>query len=137
MKTVRTIAELRAELANAPRPVGLVPTMGFFHDGHLSLMRAARGANATVVVSLFVNPTQFGPNEDLEAYPRDEQRDLEMAEAQDVDIVFAPSIEEVYPAGFDTAVEVGGLTEPLDGRAAPSHSRARLARATSRASPQS
>ena len=121
MKTIRTIAELRAELADAPRPVGLVPTMGFFHDGHLSLMRAARAANATVVVSLFVNPAQFGPNEDLEAYPRDEAHDLELAAAQGVDIVFAPSVEEVYPAGFATSVEVGGLTEPLDGAARPGH----------------
>jgi pantoate--beta-alanine ligase len=121
MKLIRTIAELRAELANAPRPVGLVPTMGFFHDGHLSLMRAARADNETLVVSLFVNPAQFGPNEDLDAYPRDEARDLELAEAVGVDIVFAPSVEEIYPAGFDTTVEVGGLTEPLDGAARPGH----------------
>jgi pantoate--beta-alanine ligase len=121
VKTVRTIAELRATLAQAPRPVGLVPTMGFFHDGHLSLMRAARAANETVVVSLFVNPTQFGPNEDLDAYPRDEARDLALAEAEGVDIVFAPPVDEVYPAGFDTSVEVGGLTEPLDGAARPGH----------------
>jgi pantoate--beta-alanine ligase len=121
MKTIRAIAELRAELAAAPRPVGLVPTMGYFHDGHLSLMRAARAANETVVVSLFVNPAQFGPNEDLDAYPRDEARDLELAEGQGVDIVFAPSVDEVYPAGFDTTVEVGGLTEPLDGAARPGH----------------
>jgi pantoate--beta-alanine ligase len=121
MRVVRTIADLRAELADAPRPVGLVPTMGFFHDGHLSLMRAARAANETVVVSLFVNPTQFGPTEDLEAYPRDEQGDLELAEASGVDIVFAPSVQEVYPDGFDTTVEVGGLTEPLDGAARPGH----------------
>src|SRR4051812_34642113 len=121
MKTVRTIAELRAELADAPRPVGLVPTMGYFHDGHLSLMRAARSANAMVVVSLFVNPAQFGPNEDLEAYPRDEARDLAQAEAEGVDIVFAPAVEEVYPAGFDPTVTVAGLTEPLDGAARPGH----------------
>ena len=121
MKAIRTIAELRAELATAPRPVGLVPTMGYFHDGHLSLIRAARAANETVVVSLFVNPTQFGPTEDLEAYPRDEQRDLALAEAEGADIVFAPSVEEVYPPGFDTTVEVAGLTEPLDGAARPGH----------------
>jgi pantoate--beta-alanine ligase len=121
VKTIRTIAELRAALADAPRPVGLVPTMGYFHDGHLSLMRAAREANATVVVSLFVNPAQFGPNEDLDAYPRDEQRDLALAEAEGVDIVFAPPVAEVYPPGFDTTVEVAGLTEPLDGAARPGH----------------
>jgi pantoate--beta-alanine ligase len=121
VKTIRTIAELRAELGQAPRPVGLVPTMGYFHDGHLSLMRAARAANETVVVSLFVNPAQFGPNEDLDAYPRDEASDLALAEAEGVDIVFAPSVNEVYPAGFDTTVEVGGLTEPLDGASRPGH----------------
>jgi pantoate--beta-alanine ligase len=121
VKTIRTIAELRTALAQSPRPIGLVPTMGYFHDGHLSLMRAARGGNATVVVSLFVNPAQFGPNEDLDAYPRDEAHDLARAEAEGVDIVFAPSVEEVYPPGFDTTVEVGGLTEPLDGAARPGH----------------
>src|SRR3954451_6830052 len=121
MKVLRTIADLRRELTDAPRPVGLVPTMGYFHDGHLALMRAARAANATVVVSLFVNPAQFGPNEDLEAYPRDEQRDLELAAAQGVDVVFAPSVEGIYPDGFATSVEVGGLTEPLDGAARPGH----------------
>ena len=121
MKTVRTIAELRRALADSPRPVGLVPTMGFFHDGHLSLMRAARAANATVVVSLFVNPTQFGPNEDLDAYPRDEARDLALAEQEGVDFVFAPAVEEIYPDGFAATVHVGDLTEPLDGAARPGH----------------
>jgi pantoate--beta-alanine ligase len=121
VKTVRTVADLRAALADAPRPVGLVPTMGFFHDGHLSLMRAARAGNETVVVSLFVNPSQFGPGEDLASYPRDEERDLRLAEAQGVDIVFAPAVEEVYPAGFATSVEVDGLTGPLDGASRPGH----------------
>src|SRR5918912_3359002 len=119
MKTVRTVAELRAALADAPRPLGLVPTMGFFHEGHLSLIRAARAANATVVVSVFVNPTQFGPTEDLDAYPRDEERDLRLAEAEGVDFVFAPAVEEVYPAGFDTTVAVAGVSEPLEGSARP------------------
>jgi pantoate--beta-alanine ligase len=121
MKTIRTIAELRAELADAPRPVGLVPTMGFFHEGHLSLMRAARAANSTLVVSLFVNPTQFGPNEDLDSYPRDEQRDLQLAEAEGVDIVFAPAVGEIYPDGFAARVQIGQLTEALDGLARPGH----------------
>jgi pantoate--beta-alanine ligase len=121
VKTIRTIEALRAELATAPRPIGLVPTMGFFHDGHLSLMRAARAANATVVVSLFVNPAQFGPNEDLESYPRDEGRDLELAEAQGVDVVFAPAVEEIYPDDFSASVRVGQLTETLDGIARPGH----------------
>ena len=89
--------------------------MGFFHDGHLSLMRAARADHDVVVVSLFVNPTQFGPNEDLDAYPRDEQRDSELAEAEGVDLLFAPAPEEVYPDGFATEVRVTGLTDVLDG----------------------
>ena len=121
MKTVRTVAELRSALAVAPRPVGLVPTMGWFHEGHLSLMRAAREQCATVVVSLFVNPAQFGPAEDLDAYPRDEEHDARLAEAEGVDILFAPPVEEVYPEGFDTLVEIGGLTGPLDGAARPGH----------------
>ncbi|HYI37720.1 MAG TPA: pantoate--beta-alanine ligase [Thermoleophilaceae bacterium] len=118
MRTVRTVAELRATLAPeraAGRSVGLVPTMGFFHEGHLSLMRAARGENDVVVVSLFVNPTQFGPGEDLDAYPRDEQRDAALAEAEGVDLLFAPAPEEVYPDGFATQVAVTGLTDVLDG----------------------
>jgi pantoate--beta-alanine ligase len=89
--------------------------MGYFHDGHLSLMRQARADNDVVVVSLFVNPAQFGPGEDLEAYPRDEERDTRLAEEQGVDLLFAPTVEEVYPDGFDTTVTVGGLTETLEG----------------------
>jgi pantoate--beta-alanine ligase len=115
MRTIRTVAELREALADAPRPVGLVPTMGAFHEGHLSLIRAAREENETVVVSLFVNPAQFGPSEDFGAYPREEQRDTGQAEAEGVDILFAPPVEEVYPDGFDTTVEVGGLTDTLEG----------------------
>jgi pantoate--beta-alanine ligase len=118
VKTVRTIADLRAALAPgraAGRTIGLVPTMGFFHEGHLSLMRAARAENDVVVVSLFVNPTQFGPGEDLEAYPRDEQRDARQAEAEGVDLLFAPAPDEVYPEGFATEVRVSGLTDVLDG----------------------
>jgi pantoate--beta-alanine ligase len=115
MRTVRTVGELRDALRDAPRPLGLVPTMGAFHDGHLSLIRAARGENATVVVSLFVNPAQFGPNEDFDAYPRDEARDAGLAEAEGVDFLFAPAREEVYQPGFDTSVEVGGLTSVLEG----------------------
>ncbi len=118
MKTVRTVAELRALLAperRAGRTIGLVPTMGYFHDGHLSLMRRARVDNDVVVVSLFVNPAQFGPGEDLEAYPRDEKRDSELAEAEGVDILFAPPVDEVYPDGFATTVSVGRLTEMLEG----------------------
>jgi pantoate--beta-alanine ligase len=118
MRTVRTVAELRAALGAeraAGRSVGLVPTMGYFHDGHLALMSAAREACDTVVVSLFVNPTQFGANEDLGAYPRDEQRDAGMAADAGVDLLFAPSVEEVYPEGSSTTVSVSGIADVLCG----------------------
>jgi pantoate--beta-alanine ligase len=121
MKVVRTVRELRETLRplrRDGRSIGLVPTMGFFHDGHLELMRAARASSDVVVVSLFVNPTQFGPNEDLDSYPRDEARDHELAEREGVDVLFAPPVAEVYPAGFVTQVSVGGLTEVLDGHPA-------------------
>ncbi|MEA2365294.1 MAG: pantoate--beta-alanine ligase [Thermoleophilaceae bacterium] len=118
MRTVRTVAELRALLAperHAGRTIGLVPTMGYFHDGHLSLMRRARADADVVVVSLFVNPAQFAPGEDLDAYPRDEERDAALAEAEGVDVLFAPPVEEVYPDGFATSVAVNDLTETLEG----------------------
>ena len=98
------------------RTIGLVPTMGFLHDGHVSLLRAARAECDVVVMSLFVNPTQFGPNEDLDRYPRDEERDLRLAAEAGVDLVFAPAVDELYPDGAATTVEVGGgLTSVLDG----------------------
>jgi pantoate--beta-alanine ligase len=118
MRTVRTVAELRAALAakrSAGHTIGLVPTMGAFHAGHLELMRAARVACDTAVVSLFVNPAQFGAGEDLDAYPRDEQRDAGLAAAEGVDLLFAPPVEEVYPDGLVTTVRVRGLTEVLCG----------------------
>jgi len=118
MRTVRTVAELRAALGarrDAGQTIGLVPTMGSFHDGHLALMRAARAASDYVVVSLFVNPTQFGPSEDLDAYPRDEARDAGLASAAGVDLLFAPPVEEVYPEGFATTVSIDGVSEVLCG----------------------
>jgi pantoate--beta-alanine ligase len=118
MKTVRTIAELRELLVperRAGRRIGLVPTMGYFHDGHLSLMRRARDEADIVVVSLFVNPAQFAPGEDFQAYPRDEERDERLAGAEGVDVLFAPPVEEVYPDGFDTTVMIGRITETLEG----------------------
>jgi pantoate--beta-alanine ligase len=118
MKIVRTVSELRAELAERRRGgavIGLVPTMGAFHDGHLSLIRQARADCGTVVVSLFVNPTQFSDRHDLEAYPRNEDRDAALADGLGVDYLFAPSAAEVYPPGFATTVSVSGLTEPLEG----------------------
>lgn len=119
MKTVRTVAELRELLRDAPHPVGLVPTMGAFHEGHLSLIRAARGENETVVVSLFVNPAQFGPNEDLAAYPRDEQRDATLADVEGADILFMPSVDEVYPPDHQTYVVMDGIATILEG--SPDH----------------
>jgi pantoate--beta-alanine ligase len=120
-RVVRTRAELRAALADAPRPVGLVPTMGWLHDGHTSLIDQARVANATVVVSIFVNPRQFGETTDFTGYPRNEARDLGICEAAGVDLVFAPSVDEVYPPGFDTTVVVGAIARPLEGAARPGH----------------
>jgi pantoate--beta-alanine ligase len=122
VRTVRSVADLRDALAperRADRSIGLVPTMGSFHEGHLALMRQAREDCDVVVVSLFVNPAQFAPSEDLDAYPRDEARDAARAEERGVDLLFAPPVDEVYPPRFDTTVAVGGLTELLEG--APEH----------------
>ncbi len=118
VRTVRAKAELHDALAEARGvgcSVGLVPTMGYLHGGHLSLLRAARAECDVVVMSLFVNPAQFGPGEDLDRYPRDEERDRRLAADAGVDLVYAPPVEEVYPAGFSTEVEVRGLTEVLCG----------------------
>ncbi len=130
MRVVRTKVELREALSPVRRDgrtIGLVPTMGYLHEGHVSLVRAARQRCDVVVMSLFVNPAQFGPGEDLDAYPRDEARDLQVAEAASVDVAYAPALEEVYPEGFATSVEVGGrLTDVLDGdpgRRGPEHFR--------------
>ncbi|HET7484989.1 MAG TPA: pantoate--beta-alanine ligase [Solirubrobacterales bacterium] len=130
VKLIRAKAELRAALAPARREgrsIGLVPTMGYLHEGHLSLLRAVRAECDLVVMSLFVNPAQFGPGEDLDRYPRDEERDLRLAGEAGTDLVYAPPVGEVYPEGFATHVEVdGGLTTVLDGdpsRRSPEHFR--------------
>jgi pantoate--beta-alanine ligase len=118
VKIVRTIGEMRAYTAEqhaAGRSLGLVPTMGAFHAGHLALMRAARAENDAVVVSLFVNPAQFDERADLAAYPRDEAGDAEQAEGEGVDVLFVPGPDEIYPAGFATSVIVGAVAEPLEG----------------------
>jgi pantoate--beta-alanine ligase len=118
MITVRSVSELRRYLADARRAgrtIGLVPTMGAFHDGHLSLMRRARGACDVVVVWLFVNPAQFNDAADLDVYPRGEERDAALAADQGVDYLFAPGADEVYPDGFATSVTVRGLTDSLEG----------------------
>ena len=118
MRIVRAAAELQLEGS-----VGLVPTMGAFHEGHLSLFRAARDENELVVVSLFVNPAQFGPGEDLDRYPRDEERDARLAEEAGVDVLFAPIAEQIYPPGFQTWVEVEQLGSILEGQHRPGHFR--------------
>jgi pantoate--beta-alanine ligase len=129
VRLVRAKSELRDALLaprRAGRAIGLVPTMGYLHEGHASLLRAARAECDVVVISLFVNPTQFGPGEDLDHYPRDEERDMRLAAEAGVDIVYAPPVEEVYPDGFATYVEVEGLTEVLCGdpsRRGPGHFR--------------
>jgi len=121
MLVVRSRAELRAALASAPRPVGFVPTMGWLHAGHVSLVDHARHDSATVVMSIFVNPRQFGETTDFDKYPRNEQRDFAKAEAAGVDIMFAPPVDEVYLPGFDTVVSVGAIAHPLEGAARPGH----------------
>ena len=121
MKVVRTVAELRAVLE--PATIGLVPTMGAFHAGHLALFRAAREECETVVVSLFVNPTQFDSALDLERYPRDEERDAQIAREAGVDILFAPSVEELYSPGYQTWIEVEEFSHPLEGQFRPGHFR--------------
>jgi pantoate--beta-alanine ligase len=130
MEILRTVEELRcwsrsrrrANVGNAQR-IGLVPTMGALHAGHVSLIRAARAASSDVALSIFVNPTQFGPHEDFARYPRSFEADCAMAEAEGVDVVFAPSVEEIYPAGAATLVEVEGLSDRLDGASRPGHFR--------------
>ena len=121
---VRTVADLRAPVGawrRAGQRVGFVPTMGALHEGHLSLVRLARARADHVVASIFVNPTQFGPNEDFDAYPRDEARDAALLAEAGCDLVFAPSVAEMYPAGASTTVTVAGVSEPLDGLARPGH----------------
>ena len=108
-------------LADAPRPVGLVPTMGALHEGHLSLVRAARAQSRTVAMSIFVNPLQFGPGEDFDRYPRSEDDDLESAERAGVDVAFLPSVEEMYPDVRVTTVHVDGISDRFEGSVRPGH----------------
>jgi len=123
MNTVITIPELRARRLELAGPVGLVPTMGYLHEGHLSLVRRARRECTSVVVSIFVNPAQFGPHEDLDSYPRDLERDLELLRKEAVDLVWMPTSEIVYPPGFQTWVTVDQVAQPLEGSMRPGHFR--------------
>jgi pantoate--beta-alanine ligase len=124
LATVRTVADLRAQVRawrGAGLTVGMVPTMGALHDGHLSLVRLAKTRADRVLASLFVNPTQFAPNEDFDAYPRDEARDADLLAGAGCDLLFAPTVAEMYPPDASTTVTVAGVSEPLDGQARPTH----------------
>jgi pantoate--beta-alanine ligase len=123
VKVVTTIADMQRARQRLTAPVGLVPTMGYLHEGHLSLVRQARAENRSLVVTIFVNPTQFGPREDFKSYPRDTGRDLALLEKEKTDVVFIPSSEEMYPPGFASWVEVAGVTERLEGACRPGHFR--------------
>ena len=123
MKVIETIGEMRQLRYEAAEPVGFFPTLGYLHDGHLSLVKRARAENATVVASIFVNPTQFGPQEDLDSYPRNTKRDLSMLETEKTNIVFIPSATEIYPPQFNSWVEVSKITERLEGASRPTHFR--------------
>jgi len=123
MQIVTTFAELRVARQQLPEPVGLAPTMGFLHEGHLSLARRAQAECAAAVVSIFVNPTQFGPQEDLGAYPRDLERDLALLQSAGVDLVWTPSAEEMYPPRYQTWVTVAEAAQPLEGARRPGHFR--------------
>jgi pantoate--beta-alanine ligase len=123
MKVLETIDEIRKLRLKLPEPVGFVPTMGYLHEGHLILVRRAKAENSSVVVSIFVNPAQFGPQEDFKKYPRNPQRDLAMLEKEKVDIVFMPSVAEMYPPQFSSWVEVGKVAERLEGTSRPGHFR--------------
>ncbi|MEO8229447.1 MAG: pantoate--beta-alanine ligase [Chloroflexota bacterium] len=120
-RVLRTRAELRGALADAARPIGLVPTMGWLHEGHRSLFRRARAESATTVATIFVNPRQFNAPDDFGRYPRNESRDVAICTEEGVDLVWAPPVEEVYPPGFDTTVSVGRIGQPLEGAARPGH----------------
>ena len=123
MKVVERIQELRKEMITLENPVGFVPTMGFLHEGHLSLVRKAREENPSVVVSIFTNPTQFAPDEDLHNYPRDIKRDLELLDSEKVDLVWLPTVDGMYPDGYQTWVEVENLSKILEGSFRPAHFR--------------
>lgn len=121
LKIVKTVDAVRQSIPQN-KTIGFVPTMGFLHEGHLSLMKAAKEKSDYVIVSIFVNPTQFGPNEDLASYPRDLERDVELCRSVGVDLVFAPEVEEMYPSGYSTYVECeGDITKKLCGASRPSH----------------
>ena len=121
MQIIESVAAFRRAYVQAEKPLGLVPTMGFLHEGHMALVRRARVENATAAVSIFVNPTQFGPNEDFTTYPRDMDSDLAKLEDEGIDLVLAPPVEEIYPHGFDTHINVGSIGDRLEGEHRAGH----------------
>ena len=123
MQVLNTIAEFRRHRAQLVGSLGLVPTMGYLHQGHLALVRRAREENDSLAVSIFINPSQFAPSEDFAAYPRDMERDLELLRGEGVDLVFTPSAKEMYSPGFDTWVQVAGMSRRLEGESRPDHFR--------------
>ncbi|MCG2677000.1 pantoate--beta-alanine ligase, partial [bacterium] len=123
IKTIKEIQRIADRAREKGEIIGLVPTMGYFHEGHLSLMREARRKSDLLVVSIFVNPTQFGPEEDFRSYPRDLKRDLKLAGKIGVDVIFSPEVEEMYPKGFRTHVDVGEIGSILEGASRPGHFR--------------
>lgn len=120
-RILRTRAELTAALTRSDRPIGLIPTMGWLHDGHRSLIRRGRSESGTTVVTIFVNPRQFNESADFTRYPRNEARDVQICDEEGADLVWAPPVEEVFPPGFDTTVSVGAIARPLEGAARPGH----------------
>ena len=123
MIVIENIPDMVYLRLNLKEPVGFVPTMGYLHEGHMSLVKKARAENRTVIASIYVNPTQFGPNEDLAKYPRNLERDLAMLDKEGTDAVFFPEYKDIYPAGYDTWVTVDNLTKPLEGNVRPTHFR--------------
>jgi len=123
MEVIKKIDDIKRLRQQLTEPVGFVPTMGYLHEGHLALVRRARAENPSVVVSIFVNPTQFGLREDFDSYPRNPQRDLDILEKEKIDIVFMPSVDEMYPPQFNSWIEVGKVTERLEGASRPGHFR--------------
>lgn len=123
MQVIESVNGFRQAHSRAEKPIGLVPTMGFLHEGHMALVRRACSENSTAAVSIFVNPTQFGPSEDFETYPRDMESDLAKLEAAGVDLVLAPPVEEIYPSGFDTYLDVGAIGGRLEGEHRAGHFR--------------
>jgi len=121
MKIIEKIDDMKRLRRQLAEPVGLVPTMGYLHEGHLSLVKRARAENPSVVVSIFVNPLQFGPQEDFDSYPRDTKRDLALLETEETDVVFMPSVAEMYPEQFNSWIEVGRVAERLEGASRPGH----------------